>query len=57
MIDHKCWNDDISSLELYQAQQTWVDGKSAMTVSAGTDVTKFVKQVGVAKVGVMAMPK
>ena len=28
-----------------------------MTVTAGSDVTKFVKQVGVAKVGVMAMPK
>ena len=38
MIDNKCWNDDIGSLDLYQAQQTWVDGKSAMTVTAGTDV-------------------
>ena len=28
-----------------------------MTVTAGSDVKKFVKQVGVAKVGVMAMPK
>ncbi len=54
---HKCWNDDINSLELYQGQQRWVDGKAAMTVTAGSDVTKFVKQVGVAKVGVMAMPR
>ena len=57
MIDDKCWNDDIGSLDLYQAQQTWVDGKSAMTVTAGTDVRKFVKQVGEDKVGVMTMPK
>jgi ABC-type glycerol-3-phosphate transport system substrate-binding protein len=56
MIDHKCWNDDIGSQELYQAQQTWVDGKSAMTISAGTEVGNFVKKVGVDKVGVMAMP-
>ena len=56
MIDHKCWNDDIGSQELYQAQQTWVDGKSAMTISAGTEVGNFVKQVGTDKVGVMAMP-
>ena len=56
MIDHKCWNDDIGSQELYQAQQTWVDGKSAMTISAGTEVGNFVKQVGADKVGVMAMP-
>jgi ABC-type glycerol-3-phosphate transport system substrate-binding protein len=51
-----CWNDDIGSLGLYQAQQTWVAGKSAMTITAGTDVKKFVKQVGGSKVGVMAMP-
>ena len=52
----KCWNDDIGSLGLYQAQQTWVNGKSAMTITAGTDVKKFVKLVGGSKVGVMAMP-
>ena len=51
-----CWNDDIGSLGLYQAQQTWVNGKSAMTITAGTDVKKFVKLVGGSKVGVMAMP-
>jgi raffinose/stachyose/melibiose transport system substrate-binding protein len=51
-----CWNDDIGSLGLYQAQQTWVEGKSAMTITAGTDVKKFVKEVGQSKVGVMAMP-
>jgi raffinose/stachyose/melibiose transport system substrate-binding protein len=56
MISAKCWNDDIGSLDLYQAQQTWVDGKSAMTITAGTDVKKFVSQVGADKVGVMAMP-
>jgi multiple sugar transport system substrate-binding protein len=57
MRDHKCWNDDINSLELYQAQEQMVAGKAAMTVTAGSDVTKFVKKVGVAKVGVMPMPK
>jgi raffinose/stachyose/melibiose transport system substrate-binding protein len=55
--DHKCWNDDMNSLELYQGQQRWAQGKAAMTVTAGSDVKKFVQQVGVAKVGVMAMPK
>jgi raffinose/stachyose/melibiose transport system substrate-binding protein len=56
MKSANCWNDDIGSLGLYQAQATWVAGKSAMTITAGTDVKKFVKQVGAAKVGVMAMP-
>ena len=57
MQQHECWNDDINSLELYQAQEQMVAGKAAMTVTAGSDVTKFVKKVGVAKVGAMAMPK
>jgi raffinose/stachyose/melibiose transport system substrate-binding protein len=57
MKSANCWNDDIGSLGLYQAQQTWVAGKSAMTITAGTDVKKFVKLVGGSKVGVMAMPK
>jgi multiple sugar transport system substrate-binding protein len=56
MKQANCWNDDIGSLGLYQAQQTWVQGKSAMTITAGTDVKKFVQEVGQSKVGVMAMP-
>jgi ABC-type glycerol-3-phosphate transport system substrate-binding protein len=55
--DHKCWNDDINSQDLYTAQEAMVQGKAAMTVSAGSDVKKFVKRVGVAKLGVMATPK
>src|SRR5690242_2007814 len=55
--DHKCWNKDINSVQLYQGQQEWANGNAAMTITAGSDVKKFVKQVGVSKVGVMAMPK
>src|SRR6218665_3388771 len=44
--DHKCWNNDINSLELYQAQQLWVDGKAAMTITAGTDAPNFVAKAG-----------
>ncbi|HEY4621352.1 MAG TPA: extracellular solute-binding protein [Gaiellaceae bacterium] len=57
MRDHKCWNDDMNSLELYQGQQRWSDGKAAMTVVAGSDAKKFVLGSGVKRVGVMAMPK
>jgi raffinose/stachyose/melibiose transport system substrate-binding protein len=56
MRDHKCWNDDINSLELYQGQQRWVEGKAAMTITAGSDVKKFVLAGGKSRVGVMAMP-
>ena len=57
MRDHKCWNDDINSLELYQGQNQWAQGKAAMTVTAGSDAKKWITQVGVARVGVMAMPR
>lgn len=55
--EHKCWNSDINSLELYQAQQLWKDGKAAMTVVAGPDAPNFANVVGASKVVVMAMPK
>jgi raffinose/stachyose/melibiose transport system substrate-binding protein len=55
--DHKCWNKDINSVTLYQGQDVWSAGKAAMTITAGSDVKKFVKKVGVSKVGVAAMPK
>jgi raffinose/stachyose/melibiose transport system substrate-binding protein len=57
MRDRKCWNDDINSLELYQGQQQWAQGKAAMTVTAGSDVKKWITQVGAGRVGVMAMPR
>jgi raffinose/stachyose/melibiose transport system substrate-binding protein len=52
-----CWNDDINSLQLYQAQQRFVDGKAAMTVTAGSDAPNFVKKAGGdTKAEIMAMP-
>jgi raffinose/stachyose/melibiose transport system substrate-binding protein len=56
MRDHHCWNKDINSVQLYQGQAEWANGKAAMTITAGSDVKKFVEQVGVSKVGVMPMP-
>jgi raffinose/stachyose/melibiose transport system substrate-binding protein len=50
------WNNDINSLQLYQAQNLFVQGKAAMTNVAGSDIRKFVKLVGINKVGVMRMP-
>ncbi len=55
-VQAKCWNDDIGSVDLYQGQQTWSDGKAAMTITAGTDVCKFLKAVGPDKVEVAALP-
>ena len=56
MVENKCWNDDIGSVDLYQGQQLWSDGKAAMTIAAGTDVRKFLTEVGADKVEVGAMP-
>lgn len=53
---HHCWNSDINSLELYQAQQRWVSGDAAMTVTAGTDAPNFIKKVGADKVQISTMP-
>lgn len=53
---HHCWNSDINSLELYQAQQRWVSGDAAMTVTAGTDAPNFIKKVGADKVAISTMP-
>lgn len=53
---HHCWNTDINSLQLYQAQQLWTSGKAAMTVVAGPDAPNFVAKVGASKVTVMPMP-
>ena len=55
--DHKCWNNDVNSLTLYPGQDRWTAGKGAMTMTAGSDVKKFVTKVGVGNVGVMAMPR
>jgi ABC-type glycerol-3-phosphate transport system substrate-binding protein len=57
MRDHECWNDDMNSLELYQGQQRWVQGKAAMTMVAGSDARKFILAGGKNRVGVMAMPR
>ncbi|TJZ99117.1 ABC transporter substrate-binding protein [Actinacidiphila oryziradicis] len=56
-VDHHCWNADINSQQLYQAQQQWVSGKAAMTITAGTDAPNFVKKVGADKVQITTMPK
>ena len=45
MRDHKCWNNDINSLELYQGPAApWGQGRAAMTVAAGSDVKKKVRR-------------
>ncbi len=56
MIDNKCWNDDIGSQDLYQAQQTWVDGKSGDDGHGRHRREEVREEVGGDKVGVMTMP-
>jgi ABC-type glycerol-3-phosphate transport system substrate-binding protein len=56
--DRKCWNADINSTELFQAQQQFVSGKAAMTVAAGPDAPSIAAKAGGApKIEVIAMPK
>ena len=57
MRDHKCWNDDVNSLTLYPRPGSVGRGERSDDGTAGSDIKKFVEQVGVNKVGIMAMPK
>jgi multiple sugar transport system substrate-binding protein len=56
MRDKGYWNKDIDSQQLYQAQDLWVQGKVAMTYTAGSDIRKFVNLLGVNRTGVMRTP-
>ena len=56
MRDKGYWNKDIDSQQLYQAQQLWVQGKAAMTYTAGSDIRKFVLALGQGRTGVMRTP-
>ncbi|BDG60125.1 ABC transporter substrate-binding protein [Caldinitratiruptor microaerophilus] len=55
-IEKGYWNPDITSLELYQGLALWTQGKAAMTWVAGSDIRKFVTQMGAERVGVMTAP-
>jgi ABC-type glycerol-3-phosphate transport system substrate-binding protein len=56
MRDKGYWNKDIDSQQLYQAQDLWVQGKVAMTYTAGSDIRKFVTALGVNRTGIMLTP-
>ncbi|MFV0252810.1 MAG: ABC transporter substrate-binding protein [Beutenbergiaceae bacterium] len=56
--EHGCWNDDINSLELYQAQERFVAGEAAMTVVAGSDAANMAEQAGGPEtIEIVAMPQ
>jgi len=55
--DRGCWNDDINSLELYQAQELFLQDKAAMTIVAGPEAPNFAEKAGGADtVEVIAIP-
>jgi ABC-type glycerol-3-phosphate transport system substrate-binding protein len=49
-------NDDINSLDLYQGQDLFTKGESAMTIAVGTIIPAMQKTLGADKVGVMKTP-
>ncbi|MER3485967.1 MAG: hypothetical protein C4345_08390 [Chloroflexota bacterium] len=56
-IQRQFWNDDVTSLELYQGQALWSQGKAAMSYVAGSDIRKFVTEMGADKCGVLKTPR
>ncbi|UCB45821.1 MAG: carbohydrate ABC transporter substrate-binding protein [Spirochaetota bacterium] len=49
-------NDDVSSLELYQAQDLFTKGDAAMTIAVGTIIPAMEKALGRENIGVMKTP-
>lgn len=56
MIDHKCFNDDIMSLDLYQGQDLFGQQKVAMTNHVEPYIAILERKLGADTVGVMRTP-
>ena len=56
MQDHKCFNDDIMSLDLYQGQNLFEQQQSAMTNHVEPYIAQLERKMGADTVGVMRTP-
>lgn len=56
MLDHKCFNDDIMSLDLYQGQDLFEQQKVAMTNHVEPYIAILERKLGADTVGVMRTP-
>jgi multiple sugar transport system substrate-binding protein len=56
-VEHHCWNSDIGSLQQFEGQQRWKDGKAAMTFASGSDAPNIVvAQGGTSAIAQIATP-
>ncbi len=56
MTDHQCFNDDIMSLDLYQGQDLFEQGQSAMTNHVEPYIAVLERKLGADTVAVMRTP-
>jgi raffinose/stachyose/melibiose transport system substrate-binding protein len=56
LIDHKCFNDDIMSLDLYQGQALFDNGKAAMSNDVQPYIAVLERKMGKDTVGIMRTP-
>jgi multiple sugar transport system substrate-binding protein len=56
LVDHKCFNDDIMSLDLYQGQALFENEKAAMTNHVQPYIAVLERKMGKDVVGVMRTP-
>lgn len=54
--DHKCFNDDQMSLDLYQGQALFEQGKAAMTGAVQSYIAQLERKMGKDVVGIMRTP-
>ncbi len=56
MVQHKCFPDDVASLDMYTGQQLVPQGKAGLTFITGSELSSYVDAIGVEKAGVMKLP-
>ncbi|MFL6111193.1 MAG: ABC transporter substrate-binding protein, partial [Catenulispora sp.] len=56
MVDHHCFPDDVTSLDMYTGQQLVPQGKAGLTFITGSELASYVDAVGAEKAGVMKLP-
>ena len=56
MVDAKCFNDDVSSVNSSKAWEAFAAGKAAMTIGTDGNVKQWVKDLGAGKLSVSKWP-
>ena len=56
LVAHKCFPDDVASLDMYTGQQLVPQGKAGLTFITGSELASYVESIGKDNAGVMKLP-